>query len=162
MRAKTRIARIVRKKMPYKTTKKDFEEFTAEAQKWSNYFGMSDWEIIYLHDDQQGVGDNRASCYVDYNGKIASIYLACEWNIPPYKGVIKKVAFHEIVEVLISPLRVMAQSRYVTSDEIDVANHYIVRILENCVFWRIYKNDLVEKKSATKNTKAKTAKTQKR
>jgi hypothetical protein len=117
--------------MSYKTTGKDFTEFKAECQRWVDYFGLKDWEICYDKEDSE---DNRASCLSDYPGKIAVLSLSNEWPSPPQKNEIKQVAFHEVSELLIAPLRAMAVARYVTEDEILVANHYIIRVLENTTF----------------------------
>ena len=40
--------------MTYKTTKKDFAEFKKECCKWIEYFGISDYEIHYYHEDAEG------------------------------------------------------------------------------------------------------------
>ena len=115
----------------YKTTEKDFTMFQKECGKWIDYFGLKDWEIKFTHEE---LGGNRASCWSDYPGKLSTIDLNREWESNPQKNEIKFVAFHEVAELLIAPLRTMAYARYVTEDEVSVANHYIIRTLENSIF----------------------------
>jgi hypothetical protein len=117
--------------MRYKLTKKDFTEFQTECERWVDYFGMKDWEVCFDREDEECA---RASCLADYTGKIAMICLTNEWHNPPQKNEIKKVAFHEVVELLLAPLRAVAVARFATEDEIEVADHYIVRVLENTIF----------------------------
>ena len=118
----------------YKTTKKDFEEFEAECRKWIDFFGMKDWDFFFYHEDPVWTKDCRAACSTDYCGKLASLFLSPEWSARPIKNEVKKVAFHEVCETLTSQLVALAESRFVCQDEINVANHYIIRVLENTIF----------------------------
>ena len=120
--------------MTYKTTKKDFEEFEAECRKWIEFFGMKDWDFFFYHEFPDWTDECRAACSANYTGKLASLFLSPKWNNRPRKNEVKKVAFHEVCETLTSQLVSLAQSRYVVQDEIDVANHTVIRILENTVF----------------------------
>ena len=120
--------------MPYKTTKKDFEVFKAECRKWVKYFGLIDWDIYYYHDESDD--DCRGSCTAENCGKLASVRLGVVWDYKPKRSELKRVAFHEVCEVLTAPLSIMAYSRYVTPGEIESATHYIIRVLENTIFER--------------------------
>jgi len=120
--------------MGYKTTKKDFEAFKLECWKWVSYFGLLDWEFNFYHEFRNGDETVRGSCYASYTGRIATLYFSPKWDYKPEDSEIKKVAFHEVCEVLTAPLCVMAESRYVTPDEIEAANHYLIRTLENTIF----------------------------
>jgi len=116
--------------MSYKTTKKNFAEFKKECEYWIEYFGLSDWQI---HFDHCEVKDGRASCWADIIGKLCTIELSTEWNASPVKWEIKKVAFHEICELLINQLGVLAKWGH----SIDIVNeqlHYVIRRLENTIF----------------------------
>jgi len=117
--------------MSYKTTKKDFESFRSECEAWVEYFGLKDWEITYSQEDSN---DSRASCGANYTGKIATIALTNEWDYKPEILEIRRVAFHEVGELLTAPLCIIAESRYVTQDQVAIANHYIIRVLENTLF----------------------------
>ena len=117
--------------MSYKTTKKDFKEFKAECEKWVGYFGIKDWEITYRSDND---GDCRGSCASDYASRIAIIALGREFSDIPERLEIKKVAFHEVCELLLSPLRLQGEDRFVTKNEMESSRHRIIRVLENTLF----------------------------
>jgi hypothetical protein len=117
--------------MAYKTTKKDFEVFKSECRKWVKYFGLLDWEITYSNVEDAG---SRGSCTVGYTGRLATINLATEWDYKPDESEMNLTAFHEVCELLTAPLCVIAESRYVTVSQVEIANHYIIRVLENTLF----------------------------
>ena len=118
--------------MSYKTTKTDFDTFKKECEKWIAYFGLMDWEI---HIERADLVEMRAGCLSDYSGKQCFLMLANEWDDgEPRKGEIKFVAFHEVAELLISPLHAMALSRFANNDEIDFHRHSLIRVLENTIF----------------------------
>ena len=60
-----------------KTTKKDFEVFKKECEKWVNFFGLIDYEWVYYHEkDVQA----RARFDCNWAGRIFSITLSTEWD----------------------------------------------------------------------------------
>lgn len=85
----------------YKTTKKDFEIFTNECEKWINKLGLSGWEISYQHEDY---GDNRAICTTNLNSKICNFYLCVSWEYKPSLSELKSCAEHEIIHLLLAPV----------------------------------------------------------
>ena len=119
--------------MPYKTTKKDFEVFKAECRKWVKYFGLLDWDVSYSNYREDGC---RGSCSADFGGRLCTINLAKKWDYKPKKSELKRIAFHEVCELITAPLCIWAENRFSTQTAIDSANHYIIRILENTVFER--------------------------
>ena len=116
----------------YKTTKADFSEFKAECDRWISHFGLLDWEVCYTHDGDSD--DTRATCYPDYEARIVILTLGTEWTMKPEKHEVKMIAFHEVCELLLSPLSLAADNRYTTKGTIIAAIHSIIRRLENTVF----------------------------
>ena len=116
----------------YKTTKADFTDFKDECDRWIAYFGLLDWEVCYTHDGDSD--DARATCYPDYEGRIAILTLGTKWTMKPENNEVKMIAFHEVCELLLSPLSLAADSRYTTKDTIIAAIHSIIRRLENTMF----------------------------
>lgn len=114
-----------------KTTKKDFELFKKECLKWIKIFGLYSYETSFEHD--VCVKGSVASCEMNINARWANLGLAKKPSISS-KESIKLSAFHEVMEVFIGRLRVCALSRFVNEDEIEEANHEIIRTLENVVY----------------------------
>ena len=118
----------------YKATQKDLNIFTSEAQKWIRKFGLLDWEIHYGYDDDN---DCRASCTANKEGMIAMLYLSRAWNTyKPKQEEIRKMAFHEVCELLMSKFRLAAEQRYTTDNELETERHAIIRVLENVLYNR--------------------------
>ena len=90
-----------------------------------------DWDVSYSHEYEE---DCRAFCSADYTGKLATICLSTKWDYKPDKAEIRRIAFHEVCELLLACLRCLAHARFVTVDEITTANHYVIRVLENTLF----------------------------
>jgi len=59
--------------------------------------------------------------------------LDVEWEEMPERNEIKRVAFHEVCELLLASLGWMAKERF-NSDEVDEKIHEIIRRLENTIF----------------------------
>lgn len=117
--------------MNYKTTKKHFEIFKKECAKWIEYFGLKDWDVGYIHkkdDDNFGTcGYNMVSCH-------ATISLTTNWgDEEPTVSAIKRVAFHEVAELLLARLVSVAHTRSATDYDIEEATHGIIRRMENSV-----------------------------
>jgi len=119
----------------YKASKKELEVFKTEAKKWIRVFGLVDWEIVYGYDE---ANDCRASCTADKESMIALIYLSRDWNTyKPKLSEIRKMAFHEVCELLLAKFRLGAEDRYTTEDELETERHAIIRVLENTIYRKV-------------------------
>ena len=115
-----------------KTTKKDFELFRGECEKWIEFFGLKGWDITIEHAEDKG---NRATCTYNVTNRSIVLNLALEWKTDPITPErIKQDAFHEVSEILLCNLRNLAEYRFTTQYEIDEAVHAVIRTLENVVF----------------------------
>ena len=121
--------------MNYKTTKRDFEIFEKECKKWIKYFGLTNWEFVFFHKDDETLGGCRAWYSGNYCGRVASIGLSLNWkNNKPTIHLIKKSAFHEVFEAMLIPLHVLARDRGWDKDTWETEAHTFIRMMENTVF----------------------------
>ena len=114
-----------------KTTKKDFELFKKECQKWIDYFGLKDWRVVYKHGTPISDDANASfeSCIED-----GIIMITLNTDIDN-KNQLKLSAFHEVVEgMLLIRLMHFIDKRYVDENMLEAEIHSIVRTLENTVF----------------------------
>ena len=118
----------------YETTRKDFEVFKAECQKWIDYWGLSSYNFYFFHEVPDGLPRCRAACRSDYCARHVSLFLNTVWDEPPVKNEIQLVAFHEVDEALLSRYHFLAQERFVSEDELEAARHEIIAIHSNTVF----------------------------
>jgi len=116
-----------------KTTAKHFSIFKTECLKWIEIFGLKDWTIEFRHYEHK---PGRASVWANTVNRLAAIYLSPKWNSKVTKKRLNLAAFHEVCEVLMTPLVVNAKSRFISSDEIEETTHYVIRTLENVLFPR--------------------------
>ena len=118
--------------MSYKTTKKHFEIFKKECEKWIEYFGLKDWDIHYAHRED---ADNLGTCGYNMVSCHATISLTINWDDDePTTVAVKKIAFHEVSELLLARLVSVAHTRSATGHDIEEATHGIIRRMENSVF----------------------------
>jgi len=116
----------------FKTTEKHFKVFVRECKKWINKFGLLGWEINYVHEDLDPKA--RATCTADLDGRLVLLNLSVSLDLDPTDVAIKRVAFHEVMEVFLSQIVDIAYSRFVNEHEIEQETHNIIRTLEHVVF----------------------------
>ena len=119
----------------YKTTPEDFQIFQEAVAYWQRRLGLLDWYIYTRHKTRDR--DAQASCYPDLAGRCATLYLSRvlhNYDDPPGETFIRRMAFHEVCEVLMARMLICAVARYVTREEIDEARHEIIRTLEHVIF----------------------------
>ncbi len=120
----------------YEATGEHFDTFKKEVEYWIQYFGMIDWE---LHIENTEEEDALGTCYGSIEHKLAGINLSSVWDEEPTEIRIKQIAFHEVTELFLYPLRMIMYERIVTEKEIENAIHTVIRTLENTVFKDKYK-----------------------
>jgi len=114
-----------------KTTKKDFEMFKKECQKWIDILGLKDWHIWYEHEQTD---ENCIAQYAeDPQARSLTIWFTTGLHSPLTEHDIKSTAFHEIMEVYMVDLRRMALESN-SFKSVDEAMHKVVRMLENVLF----------------------------
>jgi prephenate dehydrogenase len=115
----------------YKTTKKDFKVFCDSVYYWINEFGLKGWHLYFEH-----VYLENSLAQVTYNiiTRIATFKLSTIWDIPVSNRDINLRAFHEVLELLLSRLNILAKLRFINEGEIDEELHNIIRIFENIFF----------------------------
>lgn len=119
----------------YKTTPDDFQIFQEAVTYWQKRLGLLDWYIHTRHKTRDR--DAQASCYPNLSGRCATIYLSKvldNYDEPPGEFFIRRMAFHEVCELLLARMMICATARYVTRDEIEEACHEIIRTLEHVIF----------------------------
>jgi hypothetical protein len=121
-----------------KTTKKDFELFKKECQKWIDRFELNKYDVAY---DWHKMNEANAMMNNQESGMVATISLSNKidydkFDFPQYKNVnefIKEKAKHEVIHLLIGRYREYANSRFVSKNEISEAEEELVRKLEKII-----------------------------
>ncbi len=122
-----------------KTTKKHFELFIKECKYWINKFGLRGWCIDYTN--ERLVDGNKADVSWKMISRVARINLEPIWGDKDeiYKVItdkmIRQTAFHEVCELLLGRLGMMADGKIAnTKDATEEETHNIIRTLENTMF----------------------------
>ena len=117
-----------------KTTAKDFKLFKGACEKWIDFFGLKGWEVSFRHEK---IEDN-ARAEITFNAiedRMACIVLGIDWLSNPVNDrIIRKVAFHEVMEIFCRRWVYLAYERGVRDIEIAEEKHHIIRTLENVIF----------------------------
>jgi len=114
----------------YKTSKKDFKLFKKECNKWINFFSLTDWEMFFEHRDIEGA---RANAVYNNEGRVATLSLATDFGDMITDDEIRRVAFHEVCEILLGDMGIMIK-HYFSYNMATTEIHRVIRRLENSVF----------------------------
>jgi hypothetical protein len=124
------------KEKVYKTSKRHFKLFCDEVRKFIDIFGLVGWEVYFEH--KQYLSYEMAVCITDQPGRTCTIALSTEWvALKPTDLEVRKAAFHEVCELLLSRFNAFARDRFVQESQIDEESHNLIRILER-VLWEKY------------------------
>lgn len=121
--------------MEYQTTKSDFDYFCKRARYWIKYFGLLEWDIdFFFNKNEEDQGEELAYCIANLEGRAATLGLCHAWQeTKPNRKQLNLVAFHEVCELLLSPINILSKARFITESRIDEARHSIIRRLENTI-----------------------------
>ena len=115
-----------------KTSKKDYELFKKEFKKWQDILSLKSWEIYCVHGDTDN--DCRAQLLVDQKARLATVYLAEEWEADGITDLlIKKTAFHEVCELFLYDITIMLGC-FFASAVVEEEIHKIIKTLESSLF----------------------------
>ncbi len=125
-----------------KTTKKDFQIYQEEANKWIEFFGLKDWCITFQHKEQDDLlSENSGWAEVDVDSHMACISLNKTWIDDKElhtEESIRFIAFHEASEVLLAEMDYLARQRFNLDEKtIDTVRHAVIHRLENSLYRRL-------------------------
>ena len=109
-----------------KTTAADFAEFQRLFVEYAGAFELGSWKIYFEHLSDKT--RNGWSCVPCLDDRQATVGLAKSVD-----SDIRYIAKHEAIEVLVSRLCLMAESRFVTQEQIEDERHALVRVIENLI-----------------------------
>lgn len=112
----------------YKTTKAHFEKFCKYVHGYARDFGLQRYEFSIAH--EEFLTDSRASVAVEFDSKIVRVYLDPYWDVVPTDRMLKKVALHEVLEVLLARLSTMA-GESCSKERVEGETHAIIRTIED-------------------------------
>lgn len=116
-----------------KTTKKDFEMFKMECEKWIDFWGLKEYSYNFYHEkrESRGLAFSRLNAS-DYWASLILNTNWCEHKITDLK--IKECAFHEVAHVLLERLFSCATARFLSEEEINSELESVIKRMENCIF----------------------------
>lgn len=118
--------------MNFKTSQAQFELFCREIGYWLDYFGLRTWEISFSHSDKHL--DNRATTEPEVGSRLCRFTLTkSKWTYMPDDLEIRRLAFHEVVELMLAEMAAWAEARNPEGSWDDIS-HRFIRIMENSVF----------------------------
>lgn len=115
-----------------KTTKRDFELFKQYCNEAVQKLGLVEWSIHYAHEH---IDESYANTAWRLSGGVSTITLSDYWDDlrPKTEEAIRRVAYHEVLHLVMAPLVAEAGDRFTDQLSIDTAEHLIIRRLENIV-----------------------------
>jgi len=126
----------------YKITQKEFNIFKNEFLYWADIYGLKGWEFIFKCENDP---ENRASILRELESRIVIVSIANEWvGLPPDEFNLKRVAYHECCELLLSKLVDLCLDRSITEKQVVEEVHNLIRIFENYHFDRNYRGKKIK------------------
>ena len=116
-----------------KLTKNQFALFCEEVQKWRDRAGLLRWSLSV--GDEVSNDDSDAECWGNLLSGIAGISIKQNWDSKPSDRYITQLAFHEVMELLLLPLSTLAEERFCTENQLEMARHDVIRTLEH-LLWK--------------------------
>jgi len=119
-----------------KLNEKHFELFKKECKYWIKKFGLIGWSIHYKFSDKI---ETFAQCKTSYTNRTCIISLSnkdLKDDNPVTDNIIyeiKKTAFHEVMELFLSPFCALGGARSWDEEVWDREQHAIIRTLENII-----------------------------
>lgn len=127
----------------FNTTEKHYDIFCKECLYWIKKLSLFKYEYFFKWNEIE----ERANIVIHNDSKIIIITLSTTWyNLEPTPKRIRKSAFHEICEVLLNKLCLIALSRYFNPDDLESESHSVIRIMENIFFTEDYNRRFIRKK----------------
>jgi hypothetical protein len=117
-----------------RTSKKHFEIFKNECQKWVDKFELNNWDIKYhwkkleKFDGGENIGVATYSAEVYLDKEIEDEHADTDLT-----KFVKKTAKHEILHILLKRLAINASARYINECELTEAEEELVRKLEKII-----------------------------
>lgn len=104
--------------------------FSSFIRKWQRKLGLDSWEIFVKYSDED---DNRAWAKIDISGRIATVFYSQSWYRLATAEEQERVAFHEMMEILLAPA-MGDLMRYYSEVYTETRAHEIIRVMENLWF----------------------------
>lgn len=108
-----------------KTTKQHFRQFKKYVLKYIKLYGLLDWELDINHDTEYEGYDGAT--WVNYEAKHARIHLGSEVATVD----MELIAYHEVLELLLYPLREVPECIHEREDYQTREVHSIIQRLLN-------------------------------
>jgi len=115
-----------------KTTKKQFEHFKKCFLIYAEKWGLKEWRFDFVHDD---CGVAMSTVNYDSRNKVVTVCFTLTFSaLPPLTmKEVRETAKHEVHEMVVAELSVLAHDRFTTEDEIVRVRHTLVRRMDNVV-----------------------------
>ena len=113
-------------------TKKKFTYFESQVKYWCDYFGIHDW---FIQIDSDADEANYGQCDGELEDRNATISVCMDWEREPDDIELSSIAFHEVCELLLRDIALLAAERFINWRELETARHRVIQMLQNSV-WR--------------------------
>ena len=128
----------------WKTTDEHYKIFKQEALYWIRKLGLLEWEWFFEHDEIE----DRAQVVYNIENMMAIVTFSKDWSdLQPTPRLVRRCAFHEVQEVFLGTISIMAIQRNLDIGLLEGEVHKIIRTLENTFFKDDYARRYVHRKA---------------
>jgi len=117
-----------------KITEDQYLLFVRKCKEYVKLFGLNTWDIKYMLVDDES--ENLAECWSNYTRRAATLVLYQQWpdhyeKMKSLDRMIDRAAFHEVMDLMLSPLVHQARAREWNDDEFRKELHVVIRRFEH-------------------------------
>ena len=122
--------------MGHKTTSANFDLFRKKFLIWLSFLNLKQWSVDVVHEKPPiELKGALSTCESNLEDRYAKVTFVTDWGeSEPTDGAIKDAALHEALELLMSPLDILARERYIQETDINNARHEIINTIQHTVF----------------------------
>ncbi len=116
-----------------KTTKKQFEYFKSRFRVYAKVYGITEWDVIFA----LGTNDPYSAAEVECDMLSMTATVKLNDNLCGHDAELHSIdmdAFHEVWEIILAKLMILASERFTAQEQLESVRHEIISRVQNTHF----------------------------
>jgi hypothetical protein len=118
----------------YQLDRSHYKLFCSYTRYFAELFAMTSYDIDIQFGGPNTITTARASFWINEDARSIRVDLTKVWDINPTPYALARVAYHEILECLLTKIEVYGKRRFCTEEEFEGLIHGVVRSFEGTHF----------------------------
>ncbi len=114
------------KQKKYPVTQEHVEKFRGYLAVWQRKLNLDNWRVELV--DRRATGNAMAEVEISMPDHLAAVRLGKDWTEPVTDAALESTAAHELMHVLLAPMRLAARGKCDTTER--AAEHAVIIVME--------------------------------